>query len=70
MGYPVEEARGALRFSLGRTTTAAEIAEAADVIVRTLAHLREAAAEMRLQRVTSAVKVPGPDPTVAEAPLE
>jgi cysteine desulfurase len=42
MGYPAEEARGALRFSLGRTTTPAEIAEAADLILRTLARQREA----------------------------
>ncbi|HSS35055.1 MAG TPA: cysteine desulfurase family protein [Patescibacteria group bacterium] len=32
MGYPDEEARGALRMSLGRTTTAAEIEVAAQVI--------------------------------------
>ena len=32
MGYPDEEARGALRMSLGRTTTAAEIDVAAQVI--------------------------------------
>ena len=42
MGYPAEEARGALRFSLGRTTTAAEIAEAAETIVRILALQRDA----------------------------
>jgi cysteine desulfurase len=46
MGYPEEEAKGALRFSLGRTTTAAEIAEAADLIVGTIAHQQEAAARL------------------------
>jgi cysteine desulfurase len=49
MGYPEDEARGALRFSLGRTTTAAEVAQASDVIVATLAHQREAAAQMSAQ---------------------
>ena len=43
MGYPEEEARGALRLSLGRTTTPADVAEAGELIVRTLAHQREAA---------------------------
>jgi hypothetical protein len=47
MGYPEEEARGALRFSLGPTTTAAEMAEAAELVVKILAHQREAAATLR-----------------------
>ena len=34
MGYPEEEARGALRLSLGRTTTDDEIAVACDVVPR------------------------------------
>ena len=49
MGYPEDEAKGALRFSLGRNTTAAEIAEAAELIVSTLAHQREAAALLAAQ---------------------
>jgi cysteine desulfurase len=49
MGYPEDEARGALRFSLGHTTTAAEVAEAAGVIVATLVHQREAAAQLAAQ---------------------
>ena len=49
MGYPEDEAKGALRFSLGRTTTAAEIAEAGDLIVSTLARQREAASLMAAQ---------------------
>lgn len=40
MGYPDEESRGALRMSLGRTTTAAEIEAAAIAIPRSLAMLR------------------------------
>jgi cysteine desulfurase len=40
MGYPEEEARGALRLSLGRTTTEAEIATACEVVPRVLASMR------------------------------
>jgi cysteine desulfurase len=40
MGYPDEESRGALRISLGRTTTADEIDAAAVAIPRSLAMLR------------------------------
>jgi len=40
MGYPEEEARGALRLSLGRTTTDAEIASACEVAPRVLASMR------------------------------
>jgi cysteine desulfurase len=43
MGYPEDEARGALRLSLGRTTTDAEIAMAADAVPRVLASMRRAA---------------------------
>jgi len=50
MGYPNDEAHGALRFSLGRTTTEEEIGEAADLIVRTLAHQREAAAALAARK--------------------
>jgi cysteine desulfurase len=53
MGFPAEEARGALRFSLGRTTTAAEIAQAAALVLSTLAHQREAAAAMAAQRAAA-----------------
>ena len=41
MGYPEEEARGALRLSLGRTTTEAEIETAADVVPRVIASMRQ-----------------------------
>jgi cysteine desulfurase len=40
MGYPEEEARGALRLSLGRTTTDAEIDTACEVVPRVIASMR------------------------------
>ena len=40
MGYPEEEARGALRLSLGRTTTEAEIDTACEVVPRVIASMR------------------------------
>jgi len=43
MGYPEDEARGALRLSLGRTTTDEEVATAADAVPRVLASMRRAA---------------------------
>jgi cysteine desulfurase len=42
MGYPEEEARGALRLSLGRTTTDDDIATAVDAVPRVLASMRTA----------------------------
>jgi cysteine desulfurase len=40
MGYPDEEARGALRLSLGRTTTDDDIALACEVVPRVIASMR------------------------------
>ena len=40
MGYPEEEARGALRLTLGRTTTEGDIDEASAVVPRVVASLR------------------------------
>ena len=40
MGYPEEEARGALRLSLGRTTTDDEVAVACEVVPRVIASMR------------------------------
>ncbi len=40
MGYPEEEARGALRLSLGRTTTDDEIAAACEVVPRVIASMK------------------------------
>jgi len=44
MGYPEDEARGALRLSLGRTTTEAEIARAIECVPSTLDSLRHRSA--------------------------
>jgi cysteine desulfurase len=65
MGYPEEDARGALRFSLGRTTTAAEIGEAGTLIVRTLAAQREAAASLEAGRAAMPGLPVGAAPTAA-----
>jgi cysteine desulfurase len=70
MGYPAEEARGALRFSLGRTTTAAEIAEAADAIVRTLARQRESVPEAGPQRATLSGRALAAEAVGGEASVE
>ena len=40
MGYPEEEARGALRLSLGRTTSDDDVAVACDVVPRVIASMR------------------------------
>ncbi|HUG48147.1 MAG TPA: cysteine desulfurase family protein [Candidatus Limnocylindria bacterium] len=44
MGYPEDEARGALRLSLGRTNTADEIERAASVVPAAIERMREAGA--------------------------
>ena len=44
MGYPQEEARGALRLSLGRTTTDAEIDRGAALLPATIARSARASA--------------------------
>jgi cysteine desulfurase len=46
MGYPADEARGAVRLSLGRTTTDGEVDEAATVGPTVIRRLRDAAAAM------------------------
>jgi cysteine desulfurase len=46
MGYPEDEAKGALRLSLGRTTTAEEIEEAGRLIVGAVETQREGAARL------------------------
>jgi cysteine desulfurase len=50
MGYPVEEARGQLRLSLGRTTTDAEVDEAARVVPEILRHLMAMAPGISAER--------------------
>ena len=46
MGYPDEEARGALRLSLGRTTTEAEIEQAVALVPAIIARLRDGSAAL------------------------
>jgi cysteine desulfurase len=46
MGFPDEEARGALRLSLGRTTTAEEIAEAVRIVPPVVERMRTAGAAL------------------------
>jgi cysteine desulfurase len=53
MGFPEDEAAGALRFSIGRTTTAEEITEAARLIAATIESHREAAARLEAQRAAA-----------------
>jgi cysteine desulfurase len=44
MGYPDEESRGAIRFSLGRTTTEDELTRAVEIVPRVVARMRAGAA--------------------------
>jgi len=53
MGFPEDEAKGALRFSIGRTTTAEEITEAARLIAATIESHRAAAARLEAQRAAA-----------------
>jgi cysteine desulfurase len=46
MGYPEDEARGALRLSLGRTTTDEEVATAAEIVPRVVASMQVGAASV------------------------
>jgi cysteine desulfurase len=55
MGYPEDEAKGALRVSLGRNTTAAEIDEAARLIVAKMETQREAEARLTASHVAMPV---------------
>jgi cysteine desulfurase len=54
MGYPEDEARGALRFSLGRSTTEAEVDEAIEAVPRIVAAARAAQAALALERLATA----------------
>jgi cysteine desulfurase len=57
MGYPEEEARGALRLTLGRTTTEAEIEEAIAVIPPLLGSMRIGAAAVAADPLGQGVAV-------------
>jgi cysteine desulfurase len=56
MGFPEDEATGALRFSIGRTTTNEDIAEAARLIAATIESHREAADRLEAQRATALLR--------------
>ena len=60
MGYPDEEARGALRLSLGRTTTAEEIAEAVRIVPPVVERMRSAGAALAADPL-------GQDPSAIDA---
>jgi cysteine desulfurase len=61
MGYPDEESRGALRMSLGRTTTAAEVDAAVVAIPRSLAMLRLGAIALAADPLGQAAGAPLPE---------
>src|SRR3990170_1764501 len=54
MGYPEEEARGSLRFSMGRSTTDADVDEALSVVPRLVAEARAAAVALPAERASIA----------------
>jgi cysteine desulfurase len=56
MGYPADEARGALRLSLGRTTTTEEVAVAAELLTRTIVAQRQAAEKITTGRLAAQVR--------------
>jgi cysteine desulfurase len=57
MGYPDEEARGALRLSLGRTTTDAEIETASEIVPRVIASMRIGSAAVAVDPLGQGVGV-------------
>jgi len=57
MGYPEDEARGALRLSLGRTTTDDEIASAAEVVPRVIASMRVGSAAVAADPLGQSISV-------------
>ncbi len=60
MGYPDDVARGAVRLSLGRSTTDAEVAEACAVVPRILRSVREGALALAAERAGVAGEVRAP----------
>ncbi|HEX7430995.1 MAG TPA: aminotransferase class V-fold PLP-dependent enzyme, partial [Candidatus Limnocylindrales bacterium] len=73
MGYPADEARGALRLSLGRTTTAEEVAMAADLLTRTIDSQREVAEKLAAGRVAAQARpmqLPAQEEAGAQVPVE
>jgi cysteine desulfurase len=57
MGFPEEEARGALRLSLGRTTTAADVDEAVRLVTATIASQREAGERLEASRAATLAQI-------------
>ncbi|MGI8703881.1 MAG: hypothetical protein ACR2JZ_05160, partial [Candidatus Limnocylindrales bacterium] len=55
MGYPDEEARGALRLTLGRTTTAEEIERASSIVPDVLRRMKSASAAVAADPLGEAV---------------
>lgn len=53
MGYPEDEAKGALRLSLGRTTTAEEIDEAGRLVAEAIEAQRDGAARLAARAATA-----------------
>jgi cysteine desulfurase len=62
MGFPEEEAHGALRLSLGRTTTDDEIDRAMALVPATVARIRDAAAALDADPLGSAARDGGGGP--------
>jgi cysteine desulfurase len=56
MGYPDEEARGALRLSLGRTTTDGDVETAVEVVPRVIASMRIGSAAVTADPLGQAVE--------------
>jgi cysteine desulfurase len=54
MGYPPDEARGALRLSLGRTTEAPDVEAAAALVPAAIARLRDGAARLSAEQPQAA----------------
>ncbi len=57
MGFPEDEARGALRLSLGRTTSEADVATAAEVVPRVIASMRVGSAAVAADPLGQGVSV-------------
>ena len=57
MGYPDEEARGALRLSLGRTTTDEEVETASELVPRVIASMRVGAVAVAADPLGQGVEV-------------
>ena len=55
MGYPTEEARGAVRLTLGRTTTEEEIARAVEVVPQVIARMRAGSAAVAADPLAESV---------------